>query len=60
MTMSDETIVDLKQIVTAAQEEFDLAVSFHEIWKPAAYDQDLHNRLGTIRGSNRLNDFDPR
>lgn len=23
-----------------------MAVTFHEIWKPAAYDQALHNRLG--------------
>jgi hypothetical protein len=36
----------LKLKVTAAQEEFDMAVTFHEIWKPAAYDQELHNRLG--------------
>lgn len=46
MEMCDKTIVDLKQMLTAAQQEFDLAVTFHEIWKPAAYDQDLHNRLG--------------
>lgn len=46
MELSDKTIVDLQQMVTAAQEEFDLAVTFHEIWKPAAYDQDLHTRLG--------------
>jgi len=32
--------------VTAAQQEFDLAVAFHEVWKPTAYDQDLHGRLG--------------
>lgn len=46
MEMSDKTIVDLKHMVTAAQEEFDLAVTFHEIWKPAAYDKELHGRLG--------------
>lgn len=44
--MCDETIANLKQMVTAAREEFDLAVAFHEVWKPAAYDQDLHARLG--------------
>jgi len=32
--------------VTAAQQEFDLAVAFHAIWKPTAYDKDLHGRLG--------------
>jgi hypothetical protein len=36
----------LKLKVTAAREEFDMAVTFHEIWKPAAYDQELHIRLG--------------
>jgi AbiU2 len=46
MELSDRTIVELQRMVTAAQEEFDLAVIFHEIWKPAAYDQDLHTRLG--------------
>jgi hypothetical protein len=46
MEIDDEKIVSLKNMVKAAQEEFDMAVSFHEIWKPAAYDQDLHNRLG--------------
>lgn len=46
MGMTDKTIVDLQRMLTAAQEEFDLAVAFHEVWKPAAYDQDLHNRLG--------------
>ncbi len=46
MEMCVETIANLKQMVTAAKEEFDLAVAFHEVWKPAAYDQDLHARLG--------------
>jgi hypothetical protein len=35
----------LKQ-VEAAQQEFDMAVTFHETWKPAAYDKDLHKRMG--------------
>jgi AbiU2 len=46
MEIDDPRIVALKLKVTAAQEEFDMAVTFHEIWKPAAYDQELHNRLG--------------
>lgn len=36
----------LKNRVHAAQEELDMAVLFHEAWKPAAYDEDLHRRLG--------------
>jgi hypothetical protein len=46
MEIDDPRIVALKLKVTAAQEEFDMAVTFHEIWKPAAYDQALHSRLG--------------
>ena len=46
MEIDDPRIVALQQKVTAAQEEFDMAVTFHEIWKPAAYDQELHSRLG--------------
>src|ERR1700761_6716117 len=47
MEGNDPKIVDLRQMVTVAQQEFDMAVAFHEVWKPAAYDHDLHNRLGT-------------
>ncbi len=46
MEIDDPVIVALQAMVTAAREEFDLAVTFHEIWKPAAYDHELHNRLG--------------
>jgi hypothetical protein len=46
MEIDDEKIVALKDMVTAAQQEFDMAVAFHEIWKPAAYDYELHSRLG--------------
>jgi hypothetical protein len=46
MKTDDPEITKLQAIVTAAQQEFDLAVAFHEIWKPTAYDQDLHGRLG--------------
>lgn len=46
MEIDDPRIVALKLKVTAAQEEFDMAVTFHEIWKPVAYDQELHSRLG--------------
>ena len=46
MEIDDEKIVALKDMVTAAQQEFDMAVAFHDIWKSAAYDHDLHSRLG--------------
>jgi len=46
MKTDDPEITKLQAKVTAAQQEFDLAVAFHEIWKPTAYDQDLHGRLG--------------
>ena len=46
MEIDDPKIIALRQKVTAAQQEFDMAVTFHEIWKPAAHDQDLHSRLG--------------
>ena len=46
MDMTDPKIIDLKKMVTAAQEEFDMAVTYHEVWKPAAYDKDLHSRMG--------------
>jgi AbiU2 len=32
--------------VDAAKQEFDMAVGFHETWKPAAYDEDLHKQMG--------------
>lgn len=30
----------------AAKLEFDMALTFQETWKPAAYDKDLHKRMG--------------
>jgi hypothetical protein len=46
MEIDDPKIVALREKVTAAQQEFDMAVAFHEVWKLAAYDQGLHSRLG--------------
>jgi hypothetical protein len=46
MDMTDPKIIDLKKMVTAAQEEFDMAVTYHEVCKTAAYDKDLHSRMG--------------
>ena len=47
MATTDPKILALRQKVEAAQQEFDMAVTFHEVWKPAAYDTDLHARMGT-------------
>ncbi|MGA9669043.1 MAG: hypothetical protein WBQ94_07540 [Terracidiphilus sp.] len=46
MKSDDPKIAKLQEKVTAAQQEFDLAVAFHEVWKPTAYDENLHGRLG--------------
>jgi hypothetical protein len=46
MEITDPKIINLKKMVAAAQEEFDLAVAYHEVWKPAAYDKELHGRMG--------------
>ena len=52
MDISDPTIIALRAKVIAAREEFDLAVTFHEAWKPAAYDGQLHTRMGPSYASN--------
>jgi len=46
MKTDSPKLTELQEKVTAAQQEFDLAVAFHEVWKPTAYDQGLHGRLG--------------
>ena len=46
MDITEPKITNLKKMVTAAREEFDMAVTYHEVWKPAAYDKDLHSRMG--------------
>jgi AbiU2 len=45
-------IASLRAHVKAAQEEFDLAVVCHEMWKPTAYDKDLHQRMGVSYATN--------
>jgi HEPN superfamily AbiU2-like protein len=45
-------IVSLRAHVQAAQDEFDLAVICHEVWKPTAYDKDLHQRMGVSYATN--------
>jgi AbiU2 len=52
MNIDDQKIVSLKEKVRAAREEFDLAVAFHEAWKPAAYDEDLRTRIGRSYAAN--------
>jgi len=52
MDISDKKIVTLRAKVTAARQEFDMAVSFHETWKPAAFDHDLHRRMGESYATN--------
>lgn len=37
---------ELKAAVNTAKQEVELAVMFHETWRPTAYDTDLHVRLG--------------
>ncbi len=39
-------IVSLLKQVKAAQHELDMAITFHETWKPVAYDEVLHKRMG--------------
>jgi hypothetical protein len=46
MSVKVPDIASLRKKVVAAREEFDMAVQFHEMWKPSAYDKDLHKRMG--------------
>ncbi|AVE07716.1 hypothetical protein CYL20_25175 [Pseudomonas palleroniana] len=46
-----QEIERLKSIVDTAKQEIDLAVMFHETWRPAAYDTGLHARIGTSYAS---------
>jgi hypothetical protein len=52
MNITDPEIIHLRKSVAAAREEFDLAVIFHEVWKPAAYDEDLRKRMGVSFATN--------
>jgi len=45
-------MVVLQNAVTAAYEEFSLAIVFHEAWKPMAYDENLHQRMGNSFATN--------
>jgi hypothetical protein len=46
MQIDDSKIAKLREMVTAAQEEFEYAIQFHEVWKIASNDSDLHRRMG--------------
>ena len=39
-------VEDLREQVRAAGDEFDTVVKFHEVWRPAAYDTALRERMG--------------
>lgn len=45
-------IVSLRAHMQAAQDEFDLAVVCHEVWKPTTCDKDLHQRMGVSYATN--------
>ncbi|UEP47393.1 hypothetical protein LMA00_12130 [Burkholderia ambifaria] len=47
MDDTQQEIERLKNIVDTARQEIELAVMFHETWRPSAYDADLHARIGT-------------
>jgi hypothetical protein len=52
MRIDDEKITSLREKVNAAHQEFDMAVTFHEVWKPAAFDEELHKRMGKSYAAN--------
>jgi hypothetical protein len=52
MNIDAPEIVALRAKVSTADEEFHVAMACHEAWKPAAYDRDLHQRLGTSYAAN--------
>lgn len=41
-----EIAKQLKGYAESVDSNFTMAVAFHEVWKPTAYDQDLHQRMG--------------
>jgi hypothetical protein len=55
MATVDPRIWALRRKIEAAQQEFDLAVTFHEVWKQGAYDVDLHARMGTSYATQAFN-----
>jgi hypothetical protein len=52
MNPQDIEIAELATMVAAAQEEFDMAVTFNEVWRPAVFDAELHERMGVSYATN--------
>jgi hypothetical protein len=52
MKIDDPKILSLRAKARAAHEEFDTAQACHEAWKPAAYDEALHERIGRSFAAN--------
>jgi hypothetical protein len=52
MNSCADKIANLRERVNAAHEEFNLAVTFHEAWKPSAYDAQLRERMGVSYATN--------
>src|SRR2546421_6361842 len=50
--METPEMLALRAHVKAADEEFHIALAFHEAWKPAAYDKLLHDRIGRSYAAN--------
>jgi hypothetical protein len=48
----DVQVAALRRIVQAAHEEMYQAISYHEAWRPMAYDKALHERMGTSYATN--------
>ena len=44
---TQQDIERLNNLVDTARQEIELAIMLHETWRPAAYDTDLHSRIGT-------------
>jgi hypothetical protein len=54
MNVGDPNILSLRQNVEAAAQEFDMAVKFHETWKPTVHDDDLRRRMGMSYATNTM------
>jgi len=52
MATAVQNIASLRRKVRAAEEEFRSAIATHEIWKQAAYDDELLVRMGKSRATN--------
>ena len=48
----EQQMKKVRSQIEVAREEFDMAVLYHEVWKPMAYDVDLHARMGASLATN--------